>query len=97
MVDPGSNGFIFIVDRHPFPSPYLVHMSRMSKTTKKNLDFFKPNVIYLPGTMNFILKALLHNAGLFNLQCQVLKEAMLEVMTTNNDEALSSIAILHIL
>jgi hypothetical protein len=56
MATPESSTFAFIVNRHPLPSPYLVHMSRMSKTTKKNLDFFKPNVMYLPRTMNFILK-----------------------------------------
>jgi hypothetical protein len=97
MTAPSSNGFAFIIDRHPLPSPYLVHLSRMSKTTKKNLDFFKPNVIYLPQTMNFILKPLLHNDELFNLHRQVLKETMLEVMTSNNDEALSSSAILQTL
>ena len=90
MTAPLTNAFAFIVDRHPLPSPYLVHMSRMSKTTKKNLDFFKPNVVYLPQTMNFILKPLLHNNELFNLHRQVLKEAMLEVMTSNNYEALNS-------
>jgi hypothetical protein len=61
MSTPESSAFAFIVNRHPLPSPYLVHMSRMSKTTKKNLDFFKPNVMYPPRTMNFILKPLLHS------------------------------------
>jgi hypothetical protein len=97
MTTPRSDGFAFIVDRHSLPSPYLVHMSCMSKTTKKNLDFFKPNVIYLPRTMNFILKLLLHDDKLLNLHRQVLKEAMLEAMTSNNDEALSRSAILQTL
>jgi hypothetical protein len=61
MTAPLTSGFAFIADRHPLPSPYLVHMSRMSKTTKKNLDFFQPDVVYLPQKMNFILKPLLHN------------------------------------
>ena len=47
--------------------------------------------------MNFILKPLLHNDELFNLHRQVLKETMLEVMTSNNDEALSSSAVLQTL
>jgi hypothetical protein len=81
MTAPLTNGFTFIGDRHPLPSPYLVHMSRMSKTTKKNLDFFKPNVVYLPQLMTFILKPLLHNDELFNLHPKVLKETMLEVIT----------------
>jgi hypothetical protein len=86
MMTPESNAFEFIVIRHPLPSPYLVHMSRMSKTTKKNLDFFNSNVMYLPGTMNFILKPLLHNDELFNLHCQVLKETMLEVITSKEQQ-----------
>jgi hypothetical protein len=69
----------------------------MSKTTMKNLNFFKPNIIYLPQTMNFILKPLLHNNKLFKFHHQVLKETMLEVMTSNNDEALSRSAILQTL
>jgi hypothetical protein len=72
-------------------------MSRMAKTAKKNLNFFKANVIYLPRMMNFILKPLLHNDELFNLHCQILKETMLEVMTSNNDEELSRSAILQTL
>jgi hypothetical protein len=76
---------------------YLVHMSRMWKTTKKNLDFFQPNVVYLPETMNFILKPLLHNDELFNLHRKVLKETMLEVITSNNDEALGSSNLLQTL
>jgi hypothetical protein len=47
--------------------------------------------------MNFILKLLLHNDKLFNLHHHVLKETMLEVMTSNNDEALSSSAKLQTL
>ena len=90
MTAPLTNDFAFIVDRHPLPSPYLVHLSRMSKTMQKNLAFFQPNVVYLPQTMNFILKPLLHNAELFNLHRKVLKETMLELVTSNNDETLGS-------
>jgi hypothetical protein len=97
MTAPLTNGFAFIVNRDPLPSPYLVHMSRMSKTTKKNLDFFQPDVVYLPETMNSILKLLLHNNELFNLHCKVLKETMLEVITSNNDEALGSSDLLQTL
>jgi hypothetical protein len=74
-----------------------LHMSRMSKTTKKNLDFFQPNVIYLPRTTNFILKPLLHNNKLFNLHHQVLNKTMLEVVPTNNNEALRRSAMLQTL
>jgi hypothetical protein len=67
---PKSNDFAFIVNRHPFPNPYLVHISRMSKTRTETLDYFKPNVIYTPRSMDFILKPLLHHEELFNFHCQ---------------------------
>jgi hypothetical protein len=85
-----SNNFAFIVNRHPFPNPYLVHMSRMSKTRKETLDYFKPNVIYTPRSMDFILKPLLHNEELFNFHRQVLKESMLEAITRNDEDVLGS-------
>jgi hypothetical protein len=94
---PKSNDFAFIVNRHPFPNPYLVHMSRMSKTRKETLDYFKPNVIYAPRSMDFILKPLLHNEELFNFHRQVLKESMLEAITSNDKDVLGSSAILQTL
>jgi hypothetical protein len=56
-----------------------------------------PNVVYLLRTMNFILKPQLHNDEVFNLHRKVLKETMLEVVTSNNDEALGSSDILQTL
>jgi hypothetical protein len=92
-----SNDFTFIVNWQPFPNPYLVHLSRMSKTRKENLDYFKPNVIYTPRSMDFILKPLLHNEELFNFHRQVLKESMLEAITSNDKNVLESSNILQTL
>ena len=94
---PESNNFAFIVNRHPFPNPYLVHMSRMSKTKMETLDYFKPNVIFTPRLMDFILKPLLHNEELFKLHRQVVKEAMLEAITSNDKDVLESRTILQTL
>ncbi len=94
---PKSNDFAFIVNRHPFTHPYLVHMSRMSKTRKETLDCFKPNVIYTPRSMDFILKPLLHDEELFNFHRQVLKESMLEAITSNDKDVLGSSTILQTL
>ncbi len=94
---PKSNDFAFIVNCHPFPNPYLVHMSRMSKTRKETLDYFKPNVIYTPRSMDFILKPLLHNEELFNFHRQVVKESMLEAITSNDKNVLESSTILQTL
>jgi hypothetical protein len=94
---PKSNEFAFIVNRHPFTHPYLVHMSRMSKTRKETLDYFRPNVIYTPRSMDFILKPLLHDEELFNFHRQVLKESMLEAITSNDKDVLGSSTILQTL
>jgi hypothetical protein len=78
---PLTNGFAIIVDWHPSPSPYLVHMLQMLKSTKKNLDFVQPNVVYLPKTMNLILKKLLHNPKLFNLHSKAIAVQSLALIT----------------
>ncbi len=78
----------------PLPCSYFADVEDHQEESR---FFFKPNVVYLPETMNFILKPLLHNNELFNLHRQVLKEAMLEVTTSNNDETLYSSANLQTL
>jgi hypothetical protein len=77
----------------PLPGTYVSYV----EDHQEDCRFFKPNVIYLPRTMNFILKPLLHNEEIFNLHRQVLKEALLEVIKSENDEALSSSSILQTL
>ena len=42
-----SNDFVFVVNRHPLTNPCLVHLSRVSKTGKENLDCFESNVIWI--------------------------------------------------
>ncbi len=92
-----SNNFAFIVNRHPFPNPCLVHVSRMSKKWTETLDCFKPNLIHAPRSMDFILKPLLHNEELFNFHRQVVKESMLEAITSNDKNVLESSTILQTL
>jgi hypothetical protein len=66
---------------------------------EESVFFFQPHVVSLPQTMNFILKPLLHNAKLFRLYRKVLKETMLKVITSsnNNNKALASSDILQTL
>jgi hypothetical protein len=61
----------------PIPCAYVADV----EDHQDEFEFFKPNVVYLPRTMNFILKPLLQNNKLFNLHRKVLKETMLEVIT----------------
>jgi hypothetical protein len=78
----------------PLPCSYFADVEDHQEESR---FFFKPNVVYLPETMNFILKPLLHNDKLFNLHRKVLGETLLEVITSNNDAVLGSSNLLQTL
>jgi hypothetical protein len=90
MAAVSNRDFAFIVNVDSFPSPYLVEISRRKKIKKKNVNFFKPNAIFTPPTMNFIFKSIVDNRRLFKNHHQVIKEAMLEAIQCPNQEALAS-------
>jgi hypothetical protein len=72
-------------------------MSQRKKIKKKNVNFYKPNVIFTPPEMNFIFKSMLDNCGYFKIHRQVIKETMLEAIESKDEEALASGAILQTL
>jgi hypothetical protein len=80
MTTPESNAFPFHCQAAPIAKAisgaYVLYVEDHQEESR----FFKPNVMYLPRTMNCFLKPLLHNNELFNLHGQILKETMLEVM-----------------
>jgi hypothetical protein len=90
MTAPSSRDFAFIVNEDAFPNPMLVEISRWTKTEKKNVDFYMPNVIYPPTNMKFILKSVLDHHELFQNHRQAIKEAMVEAITSKNEDALGS-------
>jgi hypothetical protein len=97
MAPVSNRDFAFIVNVDSFPSPYLVEMSRRKKILKKNVNFYKPNVIFTPPKMNFIFKSILDNGRLFKIHHQVIKETMLAAIESIDEEALESVAILQTL
>jgi hypothetical protein len=99
MVLLSNRDFAFIENVDSFPSPYLVEMSRRKKIKKKNVNFYKPNVIFTPPKMNFIFKAILDNGplALFKMHLQVIKETMLEAIVSNNEDTLVNGSILQTL
>jgi hypothetical protein len=97
MVPLSNRDFAFIVNVESFPSPYLVEMSRRRKIKKKNVNFYKPNVVFAPPKMNFIFKSILDNGPLFKMHLQVIKETMLEAIESNNEETLANGSILQTL
>jgi hypothetical protein len=64
-------------------------MSRRKKIKKQTVHFYKPNVIFTPPKMNFIIKSILDNGPLFKIHLQVIKEMMLGVIESNNKETLA--------
>jgi hypothetical protein len=97
MAPLSNRDFAFIVNVDSFPSPYLVEMSRWKKIRKKNVNFYKPNVIFTPPKMNFIFKSILDNGPLFNIHLQGIKETMLEAIVSNNEDTLANGSILQTL
>ena len=77
--------YAFILNRHPFPSPFLVEISRRTKTQRKNVAFYLPDVIFCPQEMKLILEAILYDAGLFKFHRQVVKEAMVAVLENDKN------------
>ena len=73
----------------------LVEISRWTKTEKKNVDFYMPNVIYPPTKMKFILKSVLDTHELFQNHRQVVKEAMVAAILSKNKDALGSTSALQ--
>jgi hypothetical protein len=97
MAPLSNRDFAFIVNVDSFPSPYLVEMSGWKKIKKKNVNFYKPNVIFTPPKMNFIFKSILDNGPLFKIHLQGIKEAMLEAIVSNNEDTLANGSILQTL
>jgi hypothetical protein len=97
MVPLSNCDFAFIVNVESFPSPYLVEMSRRRRIKKKNVNFYKLNVVFAPPKMNFIFKSILDNGPLFKIHLQVIKETMLEAIGSNNEETLANGSILQTL
>jgi hypothetical protein len=97
MVPLSNRDFAFIVNVQSFPSPYLVEMSRRRRIKKKDLNFYKPNVVFAPPKINFIFKSILDNGPLFKMHLQVIKETMLEAIESNNEETLANGSILQTL
>ncbi len=54
MVPLSNRNFAFIVNVESFPRTYLVELSPRKRIKKKNVNFYKPDVIFRPPKMNFI-------------------------------------------
>jgi hypothetical protein len=55
---PGRH-FAFIVNVTCHPDPFQIKLLRRTKTARRNMEFYKPNVLYSPMEMEPILQVLL--------------------------------------
>jgi hypothetical protein len=83
--DYSGQHFAFIVNVNCLPDPFLVEISRRTKTERKMVEFYEPNVIYCPREMEPILQAILDDGELFRNHRQVVKQAMVSsIKSTSN-------------
>jgi hypothetical protein len=75
----------FIVNVNCLPDPFLVDISRRTKTERKTVEFYEPNVIYCPREMEPILQAILDDGELFRNHQHVVKQAMVSSIKSTSD------------
>jgi hypothetical protein len=75
--------FAFIENVNCLPDPFLVEMSRRTKTKRKTVEFYEPNVLYCPREMEPILQAILDDGELFKNHRQVVKKAMVATIKSS--------------
>jgi hypothetical protein len=83
--DYSGRHFAFIVNVNCLPDPFLVEISRRTKTERKTVEFYEPNVIYCPREMEPILQAILDDGELFRNHRQVVKQAMVSSIKSTSD------------
>ena len=83
--DYSGRHFAFIVNVNCLPDPFLVEISRRTKTERKTVEFYEPNVIYYPREMEPILQAILDDGELFRNHRQVFKQAMVSSIKSTSD------------
>ena len=66
--------YAFIYDTPNFPNPFLVHISRKTRTDLAMVQCYEPNVIYCPKQMNNILKSILYDLDIFKFRSLVKNE-----------------------
>jgi hypothetical protein len=72
--------FAFIVNVKCLPDPFLVKISRRTKTQWKTVELYEPNELYCPREMEPILQAIIDDGELFKDQQQVVKQTMVSTM-----------------
>ncbi len=77
--------FAFIVNVNCLPDPFLVKISRRTKTEQNTVELYKPNVLYCPREMEFILQIIVDDGELFKNHRHMVKQAMVSSIKSTTD------------
>ena len=64
--------------RNNFPDPFLVEISRRTRTRPQQVAFFEPDVVYCPSFANQVLKSVLEQDRAIFVHRAIVKPALLE-------------------
>jgi hypothetical protein len=82
--------FAFIVNQVDLPNPFLVEISRRTKTLPRHVAYYKPCVFYCLPTMTIILKSTKTNHSLLGYYWSVVKKSMVSVLQEGDHDIIGS-------
>ena len=75
--------YVFIYNTPNFPNPFLVHISRKTKTDLSLVRRYEPNIIFCPTEMNTILNSIFYDKDLFQIR-PIVKNGLFLLLKENS-------------
>ncbi len=82
--------FAFIVNQVDLPNPFLVEISRRTKTLPRYVSYYESCVFYCPPTMTIILKSTKTNRNLLLYHQSVVKQSMVTILQEGDLDIIES-------
>ena len=82
--------FAFIVNQVDLPNPFLVEISRGTKTLPRHVAYYEPCMFYCPPTMTIILKSTKTNRNLLRYHRSVVKQSMATVLQEGDHDIIGN-------
>ena len=82
--------FTFIVNQVDLPNPFLVKISRQTKTMPRHVSYYEPCVFYCPLTMTIILTSTKTNTSILHFYRGVVKQSMVSVLQEGDHDIMGS-------
>ena len=84
-----SKRYAFILHQTSLPDPFLVELSRGTGLTRSNLEFYKPNVVDCPTSINPIIRAFLADTLLFKKHRLLVKKTLTNLLLERREKIVS--------